>query len=82
MYGDLYKESGDPGQGTANPSECVFLYHAIVQYGLTLYDPSYGKTYNDLLNLQNGSLFGFCGFPTDYSIRVRSTTGSLGLGFR
>lgn len=39
-------ESGIPAQGNEDPSS-VFVDHAVIQYGNTMFDPSYGKSYQN-----------------------------------
>ena len=42
---NLVRGSGIPGQGLSTPGAAWFYGHALVQYGTTIYDPSYGITY-------------------------------------
>jgi len=48
--------SGIAGQGTSNPLASAFPDHAVVTYGTTIYDPSYGHTHQSLLDWQSASL--------------------------
>lgn len=47
---------GVNGQGTADPSASVFVDHAVVTYGTTIYDSSYGTCFTGLGDWQKASL--------------------------
>jgi hypothetical protein len=49
---------GIEGQGNNNPAS-IFGNHQIVQIGTTLYDPSYGKTFSSLADIDNQAMAGY-----------------------
>jgi hypothetical protein len=55
-YNQLTSGTGIPGQNTATPSEKFWGDHAIVRYGSTWYDPSYGVTYNSEADFQTKAI--------------------------
>ncbi len=64
---------GEPGQGNGDPWS-KFFEHVVVEYGSTIYDPSYGKTFATLKLWQNGSLAGIA--YTDGTVKKNPGDGS------
>lgn len=58
VIGDWSLEPGVAGQNSPSPSQKVFANHVVVSYGQKLYDPSYGKIYNDLPDFVSQALQG------------------------
>lgn len=57
-YRQVYDLTGVAGQGAPNP-ESAFGYHMVAKVNNRLYDPSYGRTYNDLEDFETGAVYGF-----------------------
>lgn len=79
---DLTSAAGIPGQNTSTPGEKVFGFHAIVKYGSTYYDPSYGVTYTSEDDMESQAVHGFGGNARSgsnyFDIDVRdAATGGL-----
>jgi hypothetical protein len=80
----MQKDGGDAGQGIAGPSQCVFYNHSILAYSdasnlMWFYDPSYGKRYTSLDNIESSLLYGLFRNPLDgqgtSTLEARSITG-------
>ena len=56
---------GIAGQGCADPSQSIFVNHAVVLLGTKIYDPSYGSLSHNLLDWQRNSLDAIRYFDTD-----------------
>ncbi len=48
--------NGIAGQGSSNPSKSVFDDHGVTTYAGMIYDPSYGKSFENLLEWQRNAL--------------------------
>jgi hypothetical protein len=56
---DFIDQSGIAGQGTQDPALSQFNFHKLIKYHNNYYDPSYGNSYDSLLELQQQSIAGF-----------------------
>jgi len=65
-YADVTDAPGIPGQNSANPAS-LFGNHQIAEINGTYYDPSYGVTYNNLLQMDSQSIAGFFTFGEYYA---------------
>lgn len=61
-YGDMYNNSGSPGQNVSDPAQKVFYNHSVVEHNGQGYDPSYGKVYASSSAFENTSVYGFGGW--------------------
>ncbi|MCC6909226.1 MAG: hypothetical protein IT430_14890 [Phycisphaerales bacterium] len=57
-YTELKPTGNLPGQGGTTPPR-EFHYHMLLNIDGTLYDPSYGRTYNSLEQFENQMVFGY-----------------------
>jgi hypothetical protein len=55
---DVFDLPGIPGLGNPNP-RADFPQHVVVKINGVFYDPSYGKTYNSILQWQDASVWGY-----------------------
>ena len=54
-FAEVTDDAGTSGQGTSNPAS-LFLYHIVVLYDGEYFDPSYGKKYTSLLDIDNNAI--------------------------
>jgi hypothetical protein len=57
-HAEVTRAAGIPGQNSANPAS-LFNNHQIAEINGIYYDPSYGVTYNSLLQMDSQSIAGF-----------------------
>ncbi len=64
VYAEVDDLTGIPGQGTSNPVSDFYNHQLIkIKFGnleKLIYDPSYGETYESVLNFENNAIDGFC----------------------
>jgi hypothetical protein len=82
LYGDLANSTSLAGQNTQPPAEKVFLFHFVVRAGSggTYYDPSYGITYTNALDLESKAIDGYAidfgdSTSTNKILRVKKAQG-------
>jgi hypothetical protein len=86
LYGLMTSLSSIPGQHTQPPSEKFFVWHRILLWNGTYYDPSYGETYSGEANFESKAVEGFA--MLDYHIqgncsvwKVRKPNGTNSIVF-
>lgn len=57
-FAEVLDEDGDDGQNNANPNP-IFENHQVVLFNNQYYDPSYGKVYTSLADLETKAIAGF-----------------------